>query len=109
MDAPIEHLKEYLKDGGWKSRKFALVLITQGLMFGGAVLASKLHILDANYGVLVGGLLGALTVYMTGQAYQGAKAGSNLTAVVQQMTTDVKTQTTEVAPGTTVGPVNPTP
>jgi len=82
---PVEHIKETIRDNGWRSRKFTLVLLTQLLIFVGALLAKKFDVIVGLYPTMVGGLLGGLTVYLTGQVYQSTKMGGHLTSVVGQM------------------------
>lgn len=57
---------EALKDGGWTSRKFWLVVWTQFLIAGLAALAGKWAPLAPLYPTAMGGLIGAAALFITG-------------------------------------------
>jgi hypothetical protein len=78
MEEHVDSLKALMKDGGWMSRKFLLVVGTQLFIFGGSFFVS-----NTNYGSMVGGLIGALTVYLSGQAYSGSKMADNVTSLIK--------------------------
>jgi len=50
-------------DSSWKSRKLWLTILTQVLMFAGALLANKYNALVGLYPTLMGGLVGCLGIY----------------------------------------------
>lgn len=54
------------KDGGAKSRKLWYALFTSSFIFFGALVASKSDAFAAVYDTMVGGLLGALGLYLSG-------------------------------------------
>lgn len=54
------------KDGGAKSRKLWYAMFTSFSIFAGALVASKSDAFAAVYDTMVGGLLGALGIYLSG-------------------------------------------
>lgn len=58
-------------DGGMSSRKLWFAVITSAFIFAGAALAGIWPMFSPNYDAMVGGLLGALTIYVGGNL--GAK------------------------------------
>lgn len=54
------------KDGGAKSRKLWYALFTTAVIFAGAMLSSTSDSFAAIYDTMVGGVLGALGLYLSG-------------------------------------------
>lgn len=52
------------KDGGWQSRKLALTILTQGLIFLGAILAGRYALMGPHYEMMVGGLIACLASFL---------------------------------------------
>ncbi len=50
-------------DGGYSSRKMIMSYAAMGLISGGSLVCAHWPAFGANYPTLVGGILGALTVY----------------------------------------------
>jgi len=58
--------KDFLSDGGMKSRKLWLVVFTQLLITIMSVVALKFNMLEATFSTLVGGLISLATLYIAG-------------------------------------------
>ncbi len=54
------------KDGGYKSRKLAVVAFAAILIFVGAILAAKMVGFAPAYDTMVGGIVGLVTAFLTG-------------------------------------------
>lgn len=65
--------KRVLKDGGYASRKFWLTVATSGSIIALGALAALHPVFGPNLDTVVGGLLGALAIYM------GANVGAKYT------------------------------
>ncbi|NDC25724.1 MAG: hypothetical protein EBZ49_16560 [Proteobacteria bacterium] len=55
-----------LKDGGYKSRKLWLAFFAIGAVFAGALCSAKWQAFGAVYDTLVGGVVGIVAAYFTG-------------------------------------------
>lgn len=53
-------------DESFASRKFIMILIGLALAFGGAILAAKIQGFEPSYPTLVGGIIGLVGLYVTG-------------------------------------------
>lgn len=58
--------KDFMSDGGNKSRKLWLVIFTQLLVTGMSMVAIKYHMIEGMYTTLVGGLISLAALYITG-------------------------------------------
>lgn len=65
-------------DGGMKSRKYHIVLLTMALIFGGALLAAHWPAFSGAYPTLVGGLLAAAALYTGGNVAYKYIAGKSV-------------------------------
>lgn len=54
------------KDGGFKSRKFIMVILTMGFVLVGAIIAMFSAGFAGNYPTYVGGILGGAGLYLAG-------------------------------------------
>lgn len=52
------------KDGGWQSRKLAITILTQALIFLGAILAGRYALMGPHYEMMVGGLIACLASFL---------------------------------------------
>ncbi len=52
------------KDGGWQSRKLAMTIFTQVLIFAGAILAGRYALMGPHYEMMVGGLIACLASFL---------------------------------------------
>lgn len=68
-------MNEWMKDGGIKSRKLWFAVGATGLIFVGNLIAAKWIGFSANYETMVGGIIGVLTVYLTGNVASRWSAG----------------------------------
>lgn len=64
----MEHLKAFLADGGLKSRKFILSLLCLLLLCAFVGAAAHWAGIAGLYPEFVGGILGVLSIYVTGNA-----------------------------------------
>ena len=71
------------KDSGFLSRKFILTLICMILVMVSGVVAAYLTALGPLYTTLIGGLLGALGLYLTGNVAQTFSAGSANAKIIE--------------------------
>lgn len=55
-----------LKDGGYKSRKLWLAFFAIGAVFAGALCSARWQAFGAVYDTLVGGVVGIVAAYFTG-------------------------------------------
>lgn len=65
-------------DGGSKSRKYHIVLLTMALIFGGALLAAYWPAFSGSFPTLVGGLLAAAALYTGGNVAYKYIAGKSV-------------------------------
>lgn len=57
------HLAHFLRDAGYRSRKFAMTVGVMLLIFTGGVMAGVWTLFGSHYETMISGLLGALTIY----------------------------------------------
>jgi hypothetical protein len=62
----MEQLKDWLKDGGLKSRKFLFAMGVCMLIFAGGALAAKWAALSGLYDTMVEGLVAVTAIYLAG-------------------------------------------
>jgi hypothetical protein len=65
-------------DGGNKSRKYHIVLLTMALIFGGAILSAYWPAFSGSFPTLVGGLLAAAALYTGGNVAYKYIAGKSV-------------------------------
>lgn len=66
-------------DASFASRKFIMVLIGLGVAFGGAILAAKMQGFAPSYETLIGGVIGLVALYVSGnvsEKFFGGKINS---------------------------------
>lgn len=78
-------------DGGFKSRKLLFAILTSLLIFGGGILAGKFQWFGPHYETMIGGLIGVLTVYLTGNVGSRWIAGNHAVALAGKVESEQET------------------
>ena len=76
-----------VKDGGFLSRKLLLSILAMTLIFAGALVACGNIAFAANYSTLVGGLLGALGLFLGANVASIHSIGSANSKIVEAHST----------------------
>lgn len=93
-----EHVANALKDGGFKSRKLLLCVFAVLVLAGGWVACGHWRELQPNYATFVGGVLGLVGLYFTGNVTTKATVISKLASAATLKTTKRLTAPISLAP-----------
>jgi F0F1-type ATP synthase assembly protein I len=91
----FDKVKEHIKDGGWKSRKLLLVAYTQLLIVSAAALTKWIPSISGVYSAMIGGLIGALTLYVGGNVTAKHVLGKSADALSKNVTSASSEQSGE--------------